>query len=65
MGNGIELGILVVMAVVWLLPIIDIARSSKVDKDEKLIWIFSCLALSWFCWILFYALAPLNKNALY
>ena len=60
--SSLQLGILVVAVLVWLLPIIDIARSSKVDKDEKLIWIFACLALSWFCWILFYALAPLKKR---
>lgn len=60
--SSIQLGIIVAILLVWLLPIIDIARSSKVDKDEKLIWIFACLALSWFCWILFYALAPLKKR---
>ena len=53
---------LLAMAVIWLLPMIDIVRSSKVDKDEKIFWICSCLALSWFCWILFYAFAPLKKR---
>jgi hypothetical protein len=60
--SSLQLGMIVVILLVWLLPIIDIARSSRVDKDEKLIWIFACLALSWFCWILFYALAPLKKR---
>ncbi len=60
--SGLQLGMIVAILLVWLLPIIDIARSSRVDKDEKLIWIFACLALSWFCWILFYALAPLKKR---
>ncbi|MDR7090345.1 hypothetical protein [Cellvibrio fibrivorans] len=60
--SSLQLGMLVAILLVWLLTIIDIARSSRVDKDEKLIWIFTCLALSWFCWILFYALAPLKKR---
>ncbi len=60
--SSLQLGMIVAILLVWLLPIIDIARSSRVDKDEKLIWIFACLALSWFCWILFYALAPLKKR---
>lgn len=60
--SSLQLGMLVAILLVWLLTIIDIARSSRVDKDEKLIWIFACLALSWFCWILFYALAPLKKR---
>ncbi|HEY0891844.1 MAG TPA: hypothetical protein VGE32_02235 [Cellvibrio sp.] len=60
--SSLQLGMIVAILLVWLLPIIDIARSSRVDRDEKLIWIFACLALSWFCWILFYALAPLKKR---
>ncbi|WP_331351055.1 hypothetical protein [Cellvibrio sp. UBA7671] len=60
--SSLQLGMLVAILLVWLLTIIDIARSSRVDKDEKLMWIFACLALSWFCWILFYALAPLKKR---
>lgn len=62
MMSSLQLGILAIAALVWLLPIIDIARSSKVDKDEKLVWIAACLALSWFCWILFYALAPVKQR---
>lgn len=60
--SSLQLGILVIAVLIWLLSIVDIARSSKVDKDEKLLWIFVCLALSWFCWILFYAVAPLKKR---
>jgi hypothetical protein len=60
--SSLQLGMLVAILLVWLLTIIDIARSSRVDKDEKLIWIFACIALSWVCWILFYALAPLKKR---
>jgi hypothetical protein len=57
-----QLAILLVMLLIWLAPLIDIARSTKVDRDEKLVWIFACLALSWFCWILFYALAPVKQK---
>jgi len=60
--SSLQLGIFVITVLIWLLPIVDIARSSKVDKDEKLLWIFACVALSWFCWILFYAVAPLKKR---
>lgn len=57
-----QLAILSVMLLIWLAPLIDIALSRKVDRDEKLVWIFLCLALSWFCWILFYALAPVKQK---
>ncbi|TMO07747.1 hypothetical protein CWB60_07205 [Pseudoalteromonas sp. S327] len=47
---------------IWVMPIILIARSQKVERQEKLAWIVACLFISWFCLLLFMLIAPLKPN---
>jgi hypothetical protein len=42
----------------WLLPIVLIAASSKVGTAEKVLWILAIIFLSWFAWILYFFFAP-------
>jgi len=59
---GMGFGVLMVLAIVWWLPVILIARSDKTLGAEKLIWILLVIFFSWFSWILYLLLAPLQKR---
>lgn len=54
----------IILAVVflWLLPVILIAKSPKTFGVEKLLWIVAVLFVSWFSWIFYLILAPINKR---
>jgi hypothetical protein len=47
---------------VWLLPILIIANSDKTSGGEKLAWILAIVFLSWFAWIFYMLVAPLNPR---
>jgi len=49
----------------WLLPILLIADSSKTTGGEKLAWILAIIFLSWFAWIFYFLLAPLKPKPRY
>ncbi len=53
----------IILAVVflWLLPVILIAKSPKTRGVEKLLWVVAVLFVSWFSWIFYLILAPVNK----
>jgi hypothetical protein len=57
---GLGVGVLVVGAIIWLLPILLIARSDKTTGIEKLVWILLILFFTWFAWILYALVAPLQ-----
>lgn len=59
---GLGFGVLLVLAIIWWLPVILIARSAKTSGAEKLIWILLVIFLSWFSWILYLLLAPLQEK---
>ena len=59
---GLGAGALILLAVIWWLPIILIARSDKTSGGEKLIWILLVLFFSWFSWILYAIIAPLQRS---
>ncbi|TGE84703.1 hypothetical protein C7Y70_03930 [Pseudoalteromonas sp. KS88] len=54
--------LLLVLFIMWVMPIILIARSQKVGRQEKLAWVVACLFISWFCLLLFMLIAPLKPN---
>jgi len=57
---GLGAGVLILAAIVWLLPIVLIARSDKTTGLEKLVWILLILFFTWFAWILYALVAPLQ-----
>jgi hypothetical protein len=59
---GFDILILVVMAFVWLLPIIIIISSSKTSGSEKIAWVLAVIFISWFAWIFYMLLAPIKKK---
>jgi len=54
--------LLIVLFIMWVMPIILIARSQKVGRQEKLAWIVACLCISWICLLLFMLIAPLKPD---
>jgi hypothetical protein len=44
------------------LPILLIARSGKTSGLEKFVWILLIVFFSWFAWILYWLVAPLQPE---
>lgn len=51
-----------IFSILWLIPLILIAKSSKVSGKEKLAWFIAVIFISWFSWLIFIFIAPINKN---
>jgi hypothetical protein len=58
---GLGAGALILLAIIWWLPIILIARSDKTTGGEKIVWILLVLCFSWFSWILYMLIAPVHR----
>ncbi|MEM7078032.1 MAG: hypothetical protein AAF513_05320 [Pseudomonadota bacterium] len=50
---------------IWLLPILLIAMSDRTRGGEKLAWILACVFITWFAWIFYLLLAPLQARSRY
>jgi len=57
-----ELIFLAICALVWLLPLIIISRSSATSGQEKMAWILAVLFISWGAFIFYLLLAPIRKD---
>jgi len=51
-----------VSAIFWLIPVLVIAVSDRTRGGEKAAWILAVIFISWFAWIFYFLLAPLNDN---
>jgi len=49
-------------AFIWVCPILIILNSSKTSGAEKLAWILAVIFISWFAWVFYWLLAPLNRK---
>ncbi len=59
---GMGTGFIMLLAVVWLLPVILILRSGKTNGAEKLVWVLLIFFFSWFSWLLYALLAPIGQQ---
>ena len=59
---GAGIGMMLLIAIIWWLPIILILTSSKTSGVEKLIWLALMFFFSWFSWILYMILAPVGNK---
>ena len=59
---GAGIGMMLLFAIIWWLPIILILTSDKTSGVEKLIWLALMFFFSWFSWILYMILAPLGEK---
>lgn len=55
----------VLCGIVWFIPILLIAASSRAGGKEKLAWILAVIFISWFAWVFYLLLAPLGRPAVY
>jgi uncharacterized membrane protein len=47
---------------IWIIPIILIARSNRTTGKEKIFWLLVVLFISWFAWVFYMLLAPLKEK---
>jgi hypothetical protein len=59
---GLGIGALLLIAFIWWLPVILILGSNKTTGLEKLLWIILIFFFSWFSWILYLIIAPVEKR---
>jgi hypothetical protein len=46
---------------IWLLPMVLIGISDRTCGKEKVAWILAVIFISWFAWIFYLLLAPLQR----
>jgi hypothetical protein len=59
---GLGLFGLLLVAVIWWLPVILILRSDRTSGVEKLVWVLLIFFFSWFVWILYLLVAPVEEK---
>lgn len=47
---------------IWIIPIILIARSNRTTGKEKIAWLLVVFFISWFAWVFYMLLAPLKEK---
>ena len=62
MFSLLVVSVLGLIFLIWLLPIILVARSDRTQGDEKLAWVLLIIFVSWLAWIFYLLLAPLKKK---
>lgn len=50
------------IAIIWLIPVIIILLSGRTTGGEKIAWLLAVVFVSWFAWIFYMLLAPLNDK---
>jgi hypothetical protein len=52
----------IIVGILWLIPLLAILVSSRTSGAEKLAWVLAVIFISWFAWIFYLLLAPLNER---
>lgn len=63
--NGSEffmLFIAMLAAMIWIAPIVLIASSDRTNGGEKIAWVLAVVFVSWFAWIFYWLIAPINRE---
>lgn len=53
---------MLVFFLIWITPIILVAKSNRTQGGEKLAWILLIIFVSWLAWIFYLLLAPLKSG---
>ena len=64
-GSLFALVAMIFCVLIWLLPIFFIASSDRTGGKEKLAWILAVIFITWFAWVFYLLLAPLNSRQSY
>lgn len=54
--------LVIVALIVWLMPVILIAKSPRTEGTEKLLWVLITVFLCWFAWIVYLLIAPITSS---
>ncbi|PKG99724.1 hypothetical protein CXF95_11010 [Paraglaciecola sp. MB-3u-78] len=54
--------IVLLFFLIWLVPIILVAKSNRTQGGEKVAWVLLIIFVSWLAWIFYLLLAPLKQN---
>lgn len=57
--------LILVFFLVWITPIILVAKSDRTQGGEKLAWLLLIIFVSWLAWIFYLLLAPLKSNSVH
>jgi hypothetical protein len=58
----IGLLIVIILFLIWLIPIILVAKSNLTEGGEKIAWVLLIIFVSWLAWIFYLLLAPLKPK---
>ncbi|MFT5997436.1 MAG: hypothetical protein ACI9RV_003047 [Glaciecola sp.] len=53
---------ILIFFLIWLVPIILVAKSSRTHAGEKVAWVLLIIFVSWLAWIFYLLLAPLKPK---
>ncbi len=54
--------LVIVALIVWLMPVILIAKSPRTAGAEKLLWVLMTVFLCWFAWVVYWLIAPISPS---
>lgn len=54
--------VIIPLAIIWLIPVVVILLSSRCTGGEKIAWLIAVFWISWFAFIFYLLLAPLNDS---
>jgi len=55
--------LMLVFFLIWITPIILVAKSNRTHGNEKIAWILLIIFVSWLAWIFYLLLAPLKSGS--
>ena len=62
-GLAAPLVVIAIVGFIWLLPIIIIIGSDRTTGGEKAAWVLAVIFVSWFAWVFYMLLAPINTKS--
>ncbi len=57
-----SMAVLFIILAIWLAPFIIVLTSEKTSGGEKAAWLLMLIFVSWFTWIFYMLLAPLQQR---
>jgi hypothetical protein len=54
--------VLLLIFLIWLVPVILVAKSNWTQGNEKVAWVLLIIFVSWLAWIFYLLLAPIKQS---
>ncbi|MEO9945316.1 PLDc N-terminal domain-containing protein [Paraglaciecola sp.] len=52
----------ILVLLIWLIPIILVAKSNRTQGNEKVAWLLLIVFVSWIAWVFYLLLAPIKQT---